>query len=1044
MDLAALFGQKLLARQLRRILRLEGPQDLVRLQAELAASASPQLQALAEGLPKFFERVGDAYEQAERDLVLRTRSLELSSAELGAVNERLRQEADAQRAVLEALRGTSNDLLARFGRPLLAPKDTDLQAISALLGELVDERERAQYQLAANEERFRSLLANLPGCVYRATATEPPRLVLLSEGIATLTGYPAADFLEGRRDLLSLIHPEDLPAATAELKRSLVERRPYAQEYRIVRADGSLRWVQGRGQAVRSATGKPQFLDGFILDDHAAQLAQQEALRTRQQLVDAIEALDVGFAMYDEQERLVICNSRFKQFYPAIADLLQPGAAYATLTRELGRRSGLAPEALDAFVNERVQRLRHGRGVSEAWEGEVWLRLDDSHTPQGMTVSLRTDVTAMKRLMLELTEAKEAAEAALRVKSDFLANMSHEIRTPMNGILGMTDLALQTELSEEQREYLQLVKSSADALLVIVNDILDYSKLEAGKLQVEAVDFELSRLLADVVRPLALQAQDKGVELLLHIDPQLPEQCVGDPIRLRQVLTNLVGNAVKFTAQGEVQVEVLPVPDDPQLVQFWVRDTGIGIAADKLAQVFEAFSQADSSTTRRYGGTGLGLAISQRLVGLMGGRIAVTSVPGGGSTFSFQLPLRNALAPLAVPEPVLQDARVLLAAPAGPANDWTAELLSAWGARLQRVPDGVQLEIALATEGAFDLILADADLPQMAFHELVTALQSRPSLLRRTVAIVPLRVQRQVAADGAAWGVGGVISRPLDPGPWRDTLVRVLQGRPAASPRPNPAHGPDPRSLHILLAEDNLVNQTLALRLLAKLGHRVELATDGLEVVALHRRTDYDLILMDLQMPHLGGLEAAAQIRAQEQEFGRPRTPILALTANVLPGFRERCQAVGMDGFVGKPIEVAMLRIEMQRVLGERMAPPSQAIPDTPPADVGAMVWQRQQLLERVGGDEVLLAELMHMFLSDAPARLRALVAAVQAQDGSLAARELHSLAGSAGNLAAPELLQGARAAEVLAHQGDWAALAEQLPLLDAALKRLQEQVQGG
>ena len=326
---------KLLARQLKRGLGLDGPDALAALTQALAASPDAAVQQLAERLPRFVSMVGEAYAQSERDLTLRTRSLELSSAELSGVNERLRQESAAQREVLEALRGTSNELLARAGRPLLAQGTSDLLGLSSLISDLVDERERAQHMLAANEERFRSLLANLPGCVYRATAQDPPRLLYLSEGVATLTGYPMADFLEGRRRLTSLIHPDDLAAATAELLEAVEQRRPYAQDYRIVRADGSVRWVQGRGQAVRSPTGKPIYLDGFILDAHEARLAQQEVQRARTQLVNAIEALDVGFAMYDEQERVLICNQRYKQFYPDVADLMVPGAQYEEVLRRI-------------------------------------------------------------------------------------------------------------------------------------------------------------------------------------------------------------------------------------------------------------------------------------------------------------------------------------------------------------------------------------------------------------------------------------------------------------------------------------------------------------------------------------------------------------------------------------------------------------------------------------------------------------------------------------------------------------------------------------
>ena len=601
-----------------------------------------------------------------------------------------------------------------------------------------------------------------------------------------------------------------------------------------------------------------------------------------------------------------------------------------------------AGPAADEFVRQRLHDFRAGQGVGEAQVGAVWLRMDDSRTPQGMTVSLRTDITAMKRLMLELTEAKNAAEDALRIKSDFLANMSHEIRTPMNGIIGMTEMALDTELPAEPREYLQLVKSSADALLVIVNDILDFSKLEAGKMQMERIEFDLPRLMAETLRPIALTAQDKGLALNFRVNPQLPNLVKGDPGRLRQLLTNLVGNAVKFTAQGEVDVDVQPEPGG--LLHFSIRDTGIGIAPDQLDAVFGAFSQADTSTTRKYGGTGLGLSICSRLVTLMQGRIWVESELGEGSTFHFTADL-GALPATREALPEVRGKRVLLAEGNATARAWNAELLAAWGMAVHPVGDGVQAEIALA-EQPFDLVLADADLPLLGGRALAGSLASRPQLLARTLLMVRAADQRQIASDCQRLGVPGWVPTPASASELFDATVQVLHGQ-AVQPRALRSAGsrlaqPGQRSLRILLAEDNAVNQTLALRLLAKMGHRVELAVNGLEAVRLSNEQAFDLVLMDMQMPELGGVEATQRIRAREAAAGRgEHIPIVAMTANVMEGYRERCLDAGMDGYVSKPIQTEMLMLEMQRVLAEWSAPST--APTAPAVTAATPAAQRAQ-----------------------------------------------------------------------------------------------------
>ena len=658
-----------------------------------AGQQYPELGRLAEQLPDFLAAVANSYQQYDRDLMLRARSLELSSQELIAAHDRLRAQA--------------------------------------------------QQALSDSETKFKSLIANLPGCVYRCLPDQHNTMLFLTDGIEELSGRSAKDFMAGRCNIADVVLPEDLPGVDRAIRAAVRDKRSYELHYRIQHTDGRIIWAYGKGQGIYDEQGRLQYFDGLILDD-----------------------------------------------------------------------------------------------------------------------------TESQKLYQQMMEAKEAAERANQTKTAFLANMSHEIRTPMNGIIGMTDLTLATELNAQQRDYLQMVKSSADALLVVINDILDVSKMEAGKLTIENVAVSLRQVVQSAVQALAWQVHDKGLALRVDVDADVPTSVLTDPIRLRQIILNLVGNAVKFTQRGGIEVHLgwaLGETDQGRL-KLSVHDTGMGVPESKRRQIFESFTQADSSTTRRFGGTGLGLTICAGLAQLMGGRIWVESEEGHGSTFH------------------------------------------------------VTFEVGALAEEA-------------------EAARTEPGALQ-----------------------------------------------PLAT-----------RTLRVLLVEDNEVNQRLAVWLLEHLGHTVAIANNGEQAVEMASPpgAPFDLILMDMQMPVMNGLDATRAIRDRERGTHR-HVPIVAMTANAMSGDKERCLEAGMDGYVSKPIMIDQMVTEVDRVMALFAAPLEEVLPDL----------DLEEAMERCGGDQALFAELVKMFLADSPKRVTDLTQALDTQDGQRLVSAAHHLVGSTGSLSARSMHQ--------------------------------------
>jgi protein-histidine pros-kinase len=737
--------------------------------------------------------------------------------------------------------------------------------------------------------------------------------------------------------------------------------------------------------------------------------------------------------------------------------LLHPDDALATREQLAAHLAGRVPR----YEVEFRMRAKDGQWRWILARGRVVARGEDGAPTR--VAGTHVDITERKRWENELIAAKEQAEAASRAKGDFLANMSHEIRTPMNAIIGMTELALDTKLDAEQREYLTTVKSSAESLLTVVNDILDFSKIEAGKLEIEKIAFSLDTTIGETMRTLAVAAHHKNLELIYRIGREIPDRLFGDPGRLRQILNNLVGNAIKFTEKGEIEVQVRSErsTDNSLYLRFSVRDTGIGIPADKHRQIFDAFSQADTSTTRRFGGTGLGLAICNRLVQLMDGRIWVESEVGKGSSFHFTSRFGLAQEASVLMQPILPalSGMPVLVVDDCPTNaKFVAEIVRSWQmsptiafsggealARLKEAHDGNQ---------PFQLMLLDAHMPPPDGFEIAASFREAASNLERIIMMVRADKQREDAARCKDLHVGPHLVKPVSPSSVFDAIMVALHVEPRGDEGGEPfdleiegeAGLATEQAMDILLVEDNPVNQTMALRLLQRKGHRVTVANNGQEAVEHFERDRFDVILMDVQMPVMGGMEATEAIRAREMRRswvharGWRRTPIVAMTAHAMQGDRERCLEAGMDEYVSKPIRPADLYAAIERVRFGRSA-----VGTRPHAEESSQwrdVADIEQTLSLLDGDEAVLRNMISLFLGDYRRTLDDIQAALQRNDAKRLGQYAHSLKGAVGAFYAAPAMEAAARLELAARNGDLIQAAADFETLKSAAEQLVKVLQ--
>ncbi|MDZ7698129.1 MAG: response regulator [Deltaproteobacteria bacterium] len=812
--------------------------------------------------------------------------------------------------------------------------------------------------------------------------------------------------------------------------------------------------------------------------------AEKRMSGARNFLNTLVETLPIPVFYKDREGRYTGCNRSFESFLgrsrkdiigKGVFDLAPPdlAAEYHEKDRELFERAGAQVyETRVADVEGAVHHVIFHKASLVDEAGQI----------TGI-IGAVMDITASKEAELALRAAGEAAEKASAAKSAFLANMSHEIRTPMNGVIGMTGLLLDTNLTEEQRRYAEIVKNSGEDLLSVINDILDFSKIEAGKLEIEAIDFDLVSLMDNFMATQAVRAHEKGLELIFGIDPEVPDLLQGDPGRLRQILNNLVGNAVKFTAEGEVTVRVSleSETNDQSMIRFQVQDTGIGISADRQEMIFEKFTQADASTTRRFGGTGLGLAIARHLVDEMGGAMGVESEEGEGASFWFTLPFLRQPGPkkalTAIPADI-EGARVLVVDDNAANREILRSRLNSWGICPEEAPGGeeaLNLMIRAHEEtDPFRIVLTDMQMPDMDGEAFCREVQADPRLSRIPMVLLTSLGIRGEARRFSEMGFSGYLTKPISHSDLLEMVRQVLAG-PYAVPsglvtrhsvreikRLTGAEG-----ARVLLVEDNITNQQVALGILQKLGVRVDAAANGAEAMEALKTISYDLVLMDVQMPVMDGLEATRRIRDLESEaqssklkeddgtqelsasgfqLSAQRVPIIAMTAHAMQKDREKCLAAGMDDYISKPVDPQALAEVLKRWLSMRGSEKQtedggQRAEDGKQTAGGKKelpVFDREGLMGRIMGDPDLAKTVAERFLADMPLQIQALKAFLASGDIKAAQRQAHTIKGAAGNVGGERLREAALTVENALSTGDRAGVEALISELEHQFRQLR------
>jgi two-component system, sensor histidine kinase and response regulator len=975
------------------------------------------------------------------------------------------------------------------------------------------ENTRSQEALQESEQLFKGSFDD--AATGMALVDIDGRWLAVNEALCKIVGYSQEELL--KRTFQDITHPDDLDADLDHVRKLLAgAARTFQMEKRYFHKDGHVVWISLNSSLVRGKEGEPRYFIAQVQDISHRKRVEEELVRAKAMVellemvaTTANEASNVEEAMQTCLE-LVWAHIEWPVGHAYVTEGFSKEATFTHLWHLED------PERFEGFV-EATEDIRFSPGVGllgqvvagrePTWIADISKEKDFMRAKQAAAVGIKAgfafpvlvadEIVAVveffctepaepnEQLLEVMTQvgtqlgrvvqreqaeeathrARDAAEAANQAKTEFLANMSHEIRTPMNGVIGMTELLLDTELSEDQQEYAQTVRSSGEHLLTVINDILDFSKVEAGEVHLETINFNLRTTVENVVRLFAERAQDKELELIGFVEHDVPSAVQGDPFRLEQILTNLLGNAIKFTKEGEVvlRATLAEKSNEAAVVRFEITDTGIGVTPEQQRSLFESFTQADTSTTRHYGGTGLGLAITKRLVELMGGEIGVKSTLGEGSTLWFTVRLESqpaeAQAAESTPPADLQDLRLLIVDDNATNRKILCKQTASWNMGTTSAEDGPRALEALrsaADHGApFDMAILDMQMPEMDGMELARKIKADPTLASTQLVLLTSMGQRGDAKEAGWAGIEAYLTKPAKQSELYDALVTVMgtsdhdaDNDPKPDERLVTRHSireAKARSrVRVLVAEDNPVNQKVALRMVERLGYRVDVVGNGREAVEALSRVPYAAVLMDVQMPEMDGYAATAQIRRREGE--ELRTPVIAMTANAMQGDREKALEAGMDDYVSKPVSAEDLEVVLSRWIAQLDA--VEFLSEVEADDIavsagtaGPLDWSVLVGLRELqeDGEPDLVSELAEIFLNDATGRFAVLREAVEENDGTSVEQATHALKGSSSNMGAQCMSDLCTELQEAGSSGDLTRAPELLDRLEAEFVRVSQ-----
>ncbi|WP_158265498.1 response regulator [Blastopirellula marina] len=857
------------------------------------------------------------------------------------------------------------------------------------------------------EQQFRQMAENIRETFW-IMDPQQSKLMYVSPGYEEVWGRSCESFYADPQGQREFVHPDDRNIVDQNMDE-LAKGNFHVAEYRIVRPDGEVRWVRRRSFPLTNHLGVVNRIAGLSEDITGRKLAETQLRDSEERFRGTFENAAVGMAHSNPDGPFLRVNQKFcdtigytKQelLHRSFHDITHPQDKSGALERF----HSLIRGELESYSEEKRLVCKDGTFV---WI-HVFVSLQRDSRGQSLhTIHVIEDISERKRLEEEIRLAKEIAEQANLAKDEFLANVSHEIRTPMNAILGMTELVLDTELRSDQRQCLQTVKSAGENLLGIINDLLDFSKIEAGKMELEEVSFSVRSMVGETLRALAARAHQKGLELTCEIFPEVPDALVGDPGRLRQVLLNLIGNAIKFTPSGEVRVVIEPLADmakeDECRLRFTVADTGIGIPKPLQRRIFDAFEQEDTSTTRKYGGTGLGLSIASRLVELMEGQIDVESEPGQGSTFSFTARFgisSESEKPVSTESPVsLAGLRVLVVDDNATNRTILDKTLRRWKIEPNCVPDAGTATDALwdavNNDNPFQLVLLDARMPETDGLTLASRIREWAPMSETHIVLLTSGERPSDLMRSRELKIDARLLKPVQSEELFDAISRMLRSHQNSDPAPlssdresqqQPSHVPETKQGNILVAEDNEFNSAMIERLLGIHGYQVRLASTGREALAMAVRGGFDVMLLDIHMPELDGLQVVRELRNHEAKTGH-RLPVVALTARSRSEDRQQCLDAGMDDYISKPFDAKQLLETIGRLISGLAADDT----SSPPS---ARLITPTVLLAACGGDEQLFLQMKQTAKANLPTRLEALTRAMNSDDLAAVREEAHRLAG--------------------------------------------------